>query len=66
MSRVRQNEGTAGKRELSASKAASATRVIKKYDEALRALADEEYASQMRAARKVLSEDRDVLRKLAE
>lgn len=49
-----------------ASKADAASRVAKKYEEALRMLADEEYARQMEAARRVMAENRDVLRKLSE
>ncbi|HTX76118.1 MAG TPA: hypothetical protein VMD29_07940 [Terracidiphilus sp.] len=51
---------------LPTSKAEAASRVAKKYEEALRMLADEEYAQQMEATRSVIAENRDVLRKHSE
>lgn len=50
----------------SSAKANAAKRVSEKYMDALRMLADDEFATQTKTAREVMSENRDVPRKLAE
>lgn len=66
MSTVRRKANSEGSGEMSTAKTAAADRAMKKYEEALRMLADPEYARQIQAAREVLSENKDVVQKLAD